>query len=631
MSRIIPVTLNKLSMAEAFLFYRDELKLHVYPVYGPWSKEDCPGKKSAVTKWWDYDPYNCNLAKFFGDNGKCHNIGCAPKNHLIVVDLDSKEDKGESVRKFLTDNPDCAKGPWHETNGGAHLVFICPDLPKFWRPDGKKPLYGPLKAEVGPGVNGELFYSDHTNVVFPPSIHVQGSVYRWVTFGEVPEVSWKWLQDVFKFSFGGRTEEPKEKHEKDPFWYLNFRGNLKTLDILAMLEALGHPTELIDAEENKYSILCPWHEEHSENGKTGSSTVVWQRPDRWPKFKCLHAHCTERGLETLLTWAEGKQAGIVDRFCEKSRVYDPAAIDEKGRPQVLHPGMGRLITEVYEELIAAIRPAYTWFKRSIEIVTINKIPSGFIYSGNEDTEYKVKAHITGFCNLNAQDAKSRVEKHVIPGKLVGDGRGNVEFRAASFSTDFCNGLVSASEFRNGLPEILRILTVPIPIRVGNRLVFPCTGYDPRFGTFLIPDAPILEEMPLDEALKILESIHAEFPFTNEQSRTHALARLLTPFARGLLGWTTGAAVVLFRQSPKGREGLSRRCALLVYEGYAFEDLPIGRDSEETRKRLIAAARSGRRFMHFSNCQGYLQDSNFYQVITATGISARNLGAHGSLE
>ena len=46
--------------------------------------------------------------------------------------------------------------------------------------------------------------------------------------------------------------------------------------------------------------------------------------------------------------------------------------------------------------------------------------------------------------------------------------------------------------------------------------------------------------------------------------------------------------------------------LLVYEGYAYEDLPIGKESEETSKRIVAAARSGRHYMHFSNCQNYLR-------------------------
>ena len=84
---------------------------------------------------------------------------------------------------------------------------------------------------------------------------------------------------------------------------------------------------------------------------------------------------------------------------------------------------------------------------------------------------------------------------------------------------------------------------------------------------------------------MLERIHAEFPFTNEQSRTHALARLLTPFARGLLGWTTRVPLwfYLANRPRAGKDYLAAIALLMVYEGYAFEDLPIGRDSEETRK------------------------------------------------
>ena len=52
-------------MAEAFRFYRDELKLHVYPVDGPWSKSSIPGKKPTVGAWWDYDPNECDVEGFF--------------------------------------------------------------------------------------------------------------------------------------------------------------------------------------------------------------------------------------------------------------------------------------------------------------------------------------------------------------------------------------------------------------------------------------------------------------------------------------------------------------------------------------------------------------------------------------
>src|SRR5262249_11967802 len=49
--------------------------------------------------------------------------------------------------------------------------------------------------------------------------------------------------------------------------------------------------------------------------------------------------------------------------------------------------------------------------------------------------------------------------------------------------------------------------------------------------------------------------------------------------------------------------------------------------EETAKRIMAAARSGRRFMHFSNCQVYLEDFNLTQALTNQVIIGRRLGSN----
>ena len=42
---VISETVNGLSMADAFRYYRDELKWQVYPVDGPGSKKEGAGKK----------------------------------------------------------------------------------------------------------------------------------------------------------------------------------------------------------------------------------------------------------------------------------------------------------------------------------------------------------------------------------------------------------------------------------------------------------------------------------------------------------------------------------------------------------------------------------------------------------
>jgi hypothetical protein len=115
-------------------------------------------------------------------------------------------------------------------------------------------------------------------------------------------------------------------------------------------------------------------------------------------------------------------------------------------------------------------------------------------------------------------------------------------------------------------------------------------------------------MPLRKAIELIRRIHEEFCFANEQSRINAIARLLTPFARAILGWTTRVPFWFFGSNrPRAGKDYLAAVTLIVFEGYAFEDQTIGRNSEETAKRIIAAARNGRRFFHPSNLQGHLQD------------------------
>jgi hypothetical protein len=47
---------------------------------------------------------------------------------------------------------------------------------------------------------------------------------------------------------------------------------------------------------------------------------------------------------------------------------------------------------------------------------------------------------------------------------------------------------------------------------------------------------------------------------------------------------------------------------IIYLGHPFEDLPITDSPEETAKRIVSALQSGRRMMHFANCQNHLDDA-----------------------
>ena len=255
MSRIIPETVNELGMAEAFRFYRDELKLHVYPVDGPWSKKADPGKKPSVKAWWNYDPKECGVAEFFKPQ-RCHNIGVCPTKHLYIVDLDSKTDQGESIYEFIAEHKELAAIPRHRTRGGCHLVFFCDDVPPIRKPRSNKPYDKPLFSKLSDTVGAEFYHSDHQNVVFPSSIHPTMFKYVWEVTGAIPTVSWQRIVETFGFRLPGEKEQ-KPKEEREIPFELNFRGDFKFLDMVKVADVLNLAPELLNAEDSKYAITCP--------------------------------------------------------------------------------------------------------------------------------------------------------------------------------------------------------------------------------------------------------------------------------------------------------------------------------------------------------------------------------------
>jgi DNA polymerase I-like protein with 3'-5' exonuclease and polymerase domains len=627
MALIIPETVKGLSMLDAFRFYRDELKWQVYPVHPPWAKVTDPGKQPAVRKWWAYDAHDCDVATRF-KAGHPYNIGLAPKVPLIIADLDDKANCGKGVAEFLLSKPEINQTPRHLSRNGAHLVFLCPDLPSWAKSNGK-PHMDALRVKINETVTAELFYSDHSNVIVPPSRHpLDDFVYAWSVFGEIPVVDWKWLQDIFGFSAPVDASQTRQKSSKRKHWYEAFKGDLTSLDLIDLLETLGYPARLLDDEDGKYAILCPWESEHShkKDVTSDSSTVIWQPLDdqKWPAFKCQHSHCAERGLEQLLEWATSKEPGIVERFCSRQRTWQSGQKSRQGLPRVLH-AQGRLESEVYEEIGRIIAPEHDWFRRGDQIVAVRKAPSGFVYSDNPGTRYSIESFQVGLGELSPLEAKSSLEKYMEPGYLKGDPP---QFVPCSFPTEFCSGLLRAEQLKNHLFHIVRLLPVPLPFRVGDKLIYPKSGYDPQFGTFLLPGHPLIKTVSLTYAVEVLKRLHRDFCFTNEQSRTHALAALLTPFSRAIIGWTTRTPLSFYSGNrPRTGKDYLAAIRLLVYEGHAFEDLPIGKESEETAKRIMAAARNGRRFMHFSNCQTYLEDAYLTQALTNRVISGRRLGSN----
>jgi hypothetical protein len=289
----------------------------------------------------------------------------------------------------------------------------------------------------------------------------------------------------------------------------------------------------------------------------------------------------------------------------KKRAAEAAAakFKEDKRTQIEHPGYYRLDSEAYDEVADVLAPEQCWFVRADRVVAVQQIPAGFVYTHDDEARFKTRAFSFGFKDISSMNATSYVERFIMPG-ISSKEEG---FVPHSFPRSFYAGLIHSLELRRKLPEICNILTVPTPhLDDDNKIVYPIEGYDRRFNTFLVPGAPAIKMMEIQEALQIIRYIYYCFNFTSPQSRVNAMSTIFTPFLRGIIGATTRAPLALYTANRPGT-GKDYCAALpaILFDGVASEDQPIQRkDAQETAKRIMSAALAGRRRMHFANCQDY---------------------------
>jgi hypothetical protein len=221
-----------------------------------------------------------------------------------------------------------------------------------------------------------------------------------------------------------------------------------------------------------------------------------------------------------------------------------------------------------------------------------------------------------------------VEQFVTTGSVAEPESGEKQFFEQTMKDTQAAHALEGPTFGASLPRIDRILDVPIPVLVSSKVLYPEPGYNKSLKLYCDTTAPKIEDVTVEEAKRIiLEEVYGEFCFKDEQSRTHAVARLITPYCRGLIGFQNRTPFWYFDANrPGAGKDYCNEVSQMVYLGHSAEDAPIGECSEETRKRITAALVSGRRMMHFANCQVHLSDQNFIQAITNSTLRVRMLGS-----
>ena len=623
----IPSDINTLDRLAAAQFYATTLGWAVHPLLG--SDRGDPqerGKKPMLKGWRNHIAADITpdfLTKYFGP-GTNNNIGCVVRPPFIHVDLDSKPDAGASVMEWLAAQPELAAVPRERTGGGAHLAFICQDMP-----DEVMKLKKPPTCQINDKVSAEL-YLNGMNLVLSPSVHKSGHQYCWEVTGDIPDVKWADLCRWFGFAMP-ETKKPG-RPGKDKPWWSKWNEDLRTLDLAGVMEDLGRLGGCLDPDQNKWSVRCPWEANHS-NGVTdapGSDTIIFNQAETMPGFRCLHSHCDSRGIKDLVEWAEGQKTGIIAARCANLRVWAPGNTNSKGRPRIELPSLGRAQGEFGKELGEKIGPTLDLFQFSNNVVEITTIPAA-------DKKGAIPGHMLS--TLRPTELVTAVERTVETGVIREDDAGDRVFVPKSMSEADARITLVSGFFGSRLPRIRRVLDVPVPhLSDDGKLIYPKPRYDERFGTWLNPHAPQLRTMGLTEALNWIycdlfgPADQGGFWWHDEQARVHAIARFITPFCRGLMDWNRSPLWIF----DGNREGCGKdTCAditHLAYTGRSIICAPLSKEcDDEMRKRITSALMAGSRFFHLANMKGHVRYASLEAATDNSGVwEDRRLGVSETL-
>ena len=434
----------------------------------------------------------------------------------------------------------------------------------------------------------------------------------------------------------------------DPFVYINEESKIftqqgeKTIKIFEQkedevipeycpfIENIAAKHQLPSGEKTRHTYLDGnvWRYTRKNNKRKVLEGYMTAQGRTLAAFNDSESYCFSCGTIRKYLRGNKDKSGFVKeglKICDECPEYKKFI---ENSTEIVLPGRGRLISNFAGRLGNIFNNKSTLFYKPQEnnIVEIVKIKEG-----EEEEEF------LGFHILDANRLITCIERYITPGIYVRDiETKEIDFHPKSMGNNVGNVVLESHNFREKLPIIKRIFTVPIPILYKGNLSFPKKGYDKRFYSWLPYNSPTISEpeMKLEEAKKLLTMIYKEFPFQDHQDYINAIAGLISPFLRGLYSNFNVRSPVFFYVANRERAGKDYCAGItgMLYEGCALEEPPIStsgnkraNNEEELRKKLLSAFISGRKRLHFANNKGFINNSTFEQVATATVYSDRLLG------
>jgi hypothetical protein len=186
-----------------------------------------------------------------------------------------------------------------------------------------------------------------------------------------------------------------------------------------------------------------------------------------------------------------------------------------------------------------------------------------------------------------------------------------------------------------LPRLERIVEVPILAPDGS--VHEAPGYDPASRCFFAPatglEVPKVADAPgvdaVERARGLLFEVVEDFPFSGPQEgaceRGHALALLLLPFVRALVGGPTPLHLFEAPTPGTGKTLLAQALTVPALGDSELAAMAEARDFDEWRKRLTAKLRGAPEFLLIDNIRRRLDSPALAMTLTAMVVEDRLLG------
>jgi putative DNA primase/helicase len=192
-------------------------------------------------------------------------------------------------------------------------------------------------------------------------------------------------------------------------------------------------------------------------------------------------------------------------------------------------------------------------------------------------------------------------------------------------------LIAIADRLNRVPNADQIVTAPAFAHDGTLLLE--AGYSPAARLIYEPapgfTVPAVSPRPTNAEIVeardlIVTELMGDFPFVGDAERAHAVALMLQPFVRPMIGGAT-PCYLLEAPTPGSGKGLLADVASLPALGSSLPAMAEGRDDDEWRKRLTSALLQGRPTIRIDNITRPLDSGALALALTEPVWQDRVLG------